>query len=90
MAIEIIEVITLQEYRTAGLGTDYDDRKVKEAINTAFLQLNSVCDHNISKRWNLPDTDPLHIPEDKKQYAKEAFCLQTTWNLKNCCKIICF
>lgn len=84
MSIEIIQVITLDEFKETGVAGHYDDDTIKAAINTSYIRLNALCNQNIKKRWNIEDTtDPLYLKEEYKEITKQAFFLQTEYNLVN-------
>ena len=84
MSIEIIQVITLEEFKETGIAGHYDDDTIKAAINTSYIRLNALCNQNIKKRWNIIDTtDPLYLKEEYKEITKQAFFLQTEYNLVN-------
>lgn len=84
MSIEIIQVITLNEFKETGVAGHYDDDTIKAAINTSYIRLNALCNQNIKKRWNIEDTtDPLYLKEEYKEITKQAFFLQTEYNLVN-------
>ena len=84
MSIEIIQVITLEEFKETGVAGHYDDDTIKAAINTSYIRLNALCNQNIKKRWNIIDTkDPLYLKEEYKEITKQAFFLQTEYNLVN-------
>lgn len=84
MSIEIIQVITLDEFKETGVAGHFDDDTIKAAINTSYIRLNALCNQNIKKRWNITDTtDPLYLKEEYKEITKQAFFLQTEYNLVN-------
>lgn len=84
MSIEIIQVITLEEFKETGVAGHFDDDTIKAAINTSYIRLNALCNQNIKKRWNITDTtNPLYLKEEYKEITKQAFFLQTEYNLVN-------
>ena len=84
MSIEIIQVITLDEFKETGVAGHYDDDTIKAAINTSYIRLNALCNQNIKKRWNIEDTtNPLYLKKEYKEITKQAFFLQTEYNLVN-------
>lgn len=77
-------IITVDEYRSFQAGANAPTRSedITSAINLTFIQLNGICNNQIRLRWEITDANnKLFLSDDKKQCIKDAFLLQTKYNL---------